>query len=175
MILIGLGANLASHAGPPATTIDAALSALEAAGVTIVARSPLYESEPVPRSDQPWYVNGVAIVETRMAPEELLALLHDVEHRFGRVRRERNEARPLDLDLLGYDDTVRDGDELLLPHPRMHERAFVLMPLVDIAPQWRHPALGRTAKELLGTLPEEARRGVRRRPAAVGGERERPV
>ena len=171
MILIGLGANLASHAGSPATTIDAALAALEASGVTVAARSPLYESEPVPRSDQPWFVNAVARVETRLEPEGLLALLHEIERRFGRVRRERNEARPLDLDLLAYDDVVRVGGALLLPHPRLHERAFVLKPLADVAPEWRHPILARTAVELLSALPEEVRRVVRlRSPSAAGRE-----
>lgn len=161
MILIGLGANLASRAGPPATTIAAALTALEALGATVVARSPLYESEPVPRSDQPWFVNAVAQLETRMTAEDLLAALHEVEFMFGRVRRERNEPRSLDLDLLDYDGILRDGARLVLPHPRLHERAFVLRPLVDIAPTWRHPVLGRTAVELLAALPEEARRVVR--------------
>ena len=161
MILIGLGANLASHAGPPATTIEAALSALATAGVTIVARSPFYESEPVPRSDQPWFVNAVARVETALGPDELLARMHEVERNYGRVRRERNAARTLDLDLLDCDGLVRNGPDLLLPHPRMHERAFVLKPLRDMAPMWRHPILGLTAAELLVALPEESRAAVR--------------
>lgn len=161
MILIGLGANLASHAGPPVTTIEAAVTALETLGVTAIARSPFYESEPVPRSDQPWFVNAVARLQTDMPPDDLLARLHDVERAFGRERRERNEARPLDLDLLDYDGIVRDEASLLLPHPRLHERAFVLKPLIDVAPAWRHPLLGRTAAELLAALPEEARQGVR--------------
>lgn len=169
MILIGLGANLASQAGPPATTIGAALSALSTLGVTLLMRSPLYESEPVPRSDQPWFVNAVARVEAVMSPEDLLACLHEVERTFGRVRRERNEARPLDLDLLDYDGMIRDGAGLLLPHPRLHERAFVLKPLADVAPGWRHPVLGRTAAELLAALPEEVRRVVRPQSAPDPG------
>jgi 2-amino-4-hydroxy-6-hydroxymethyldihydropteridine diphosphokinase len=162
VILIGLGANLASHAGPPAITIEAALTEIESLGVTIVARSPFYESEPVPRSDQPWFVNAAARLQTDMAPDELLVRLHKIEHRFGRERRERNEARPLDLDLLDYDGLVRDAPTLRLPHPRLHERAFVLKPLIDVAPDWRHPLLGRTAAELLAALPEEAQQGTRR-------------
>lgn len=161
MILIGLGANLASHAGPPATTIEAALSTLETAGVTIVARSPFYKSEPVPRSDQPWFVNAVARIETALGPDELLARMHEVEQNYGRVRRERNAARTLDIDLLDCDGLVRSGRNLLLPHPRMHERAFVLKPLRDLAPMWRHPVLGRTAAELLTALSEESRATVR--------------
>jgi 2-amino-4-hydroxy-6-hydroxymethyldihydropteridine diphosphokinase len=161
VILIGLGANLASHAGPPAITIAAALRELESLGIAIVARSPFYESEPVPRSDQPWFVNAAARLQTGLAPEALLMRLHDIEHRFGRERRERNEARPLDLDLLDCDGIVRDDPVLRLPHPRLHERAFVLKPLIDVAPDWRHPLLGRTAAELLATLPEVARQGTR--------------
>jgi 2-amino-4-hydroxy-6-hydroxymethyldihydropteridine diphosphokinase len=79
------------------------------------------------------------------------------------VRRERNEARPLDLDLLDYNGIVRSGAGLLLPHPRLHERAFVLKPLVDVAPEWRHPVLVRAAAELLAALPENARQVVRPR------------
>jgi 2-amino-4-hydroxy-6-hydroxymethyldihydropteridine diphosphokinase len=169
VILIGLGANLASRAGPPATTIEAALSALETADVTIVARSPFYESEPVPRSDQPWFVNAVARVETALAPDELLARMHEIERTYGRIRRERNAARTLDLDLLDCDGLVCNRADLLLPHPRMQERAFVLKPLHDLAPMWRHPVLGRTAAELLAALPEEARAAVR--PLATSEDR----
>jgi 2-amino-4-hydroxy-6-hydroxymethyldihydropteridine diphosphokinase len=146
--------------------MEAALTMLAAGGIAVVARSPFYESEPVPRSDQPWFVNAVARLRTGLAPEELLARLHDVEHAFGRERRERNEARPLDLDLLDYDGIVRQEAALHLPHPRLHERAFVLKPLADVAPAWRHPLLGRTAGELLAALPEEARHGTRPRRAA---------
>jgi 2-amino-4-hydroxy-6-hydroxymethyldihydropteridine diphosphokinase len=155
MILLGLGANLpsATH-GQPEATLAAALVALAAEGVTVERLSPWYRSAPVPARDgQPWYVNGVAAVATRLAPAELLALLHRVERRFGRVRRERNEPRVLDLDLLDYDGLVQESGPAVLPHPRLHERAFVLLPLQDVAPGWRHPILGRNAAELMATLP----------------------
>jgi 2-amino-4-hydroxy-6-hydroxymethyldihydropteridine diphosphokinase len=156
MILLGLGANLpsATH-GQPEATLAAALAALAAEGVAVDRLSPWYRSAPVPAGDQPWYVNGVAAVTTRLAPAELLALLHRVERRFGRVRRDRNEPRVLDLDLLDYDGLVQPqaGDQAVLPHPRLHERAFVLLPLRDVAPRWRHPALGRTVDELVAALP----------------------
>ena len=154
MILIGLGGNLASPAGPPATTIDAALAQFPFYGIVVIARSGLYESEPVPRSDQPWFINAVASVETALMPDDLLARLHAIEHGFGRVRRERNEARTLDLDLLDYDSLVHESGNLILPHPRLHERAFVLKPLSELAPDWRHPVSGRTATDLLAALPE---------------------
>ena len=99
MILIGLGANLPSALGPPQATLEAALADLEKAGVAILARSPWYRSAPVPASNQPWYVNGVASIATALGPVGLLALLHQVEARIGRERRTRNEARAVDLDI----------------------------------------------------------------------------
>jgi 2-amino-4-hydroxy-6-hydroxymethyldihydropteridine diphosphokinase len=155
VIFIGLGSNLASEAGPPATTIESALAQFTLYGITVVERSPFYESEPVPRSDQPWFVNAVVRVETALAPDDLLMRLHAIEHSFGRVRRERNEARTLDLDLLDYDGLIRESERLVLPHPRLHERAFVLKPLFDLDPFWRHPRSDSTAAELLAALPAE--------------------
>jgi 2-amino-4-hydroxy-6-hydroxymethyldihydropteridine diphosphokinase len=155
MILIGLGANLPGPDGPPAATLAAALAALPAEGVAVARRSRWYRSAPVPPSDQPWFVNGVAALETALAPAALLALLHRLEARWGRRRRVTNEARPIDLDLLAYDDRVETGG-LVLPHPRLHARAFVLLPLRDIAPGWRHPTLGLTVEELIRRLPPDA-------------------
>ena len=152
MILIGLGANLPGAAGAPRATLEAALAALAAAGVAVERRSPWYRSAPVPAADQPWYVNGVAAVATSLGPVELLALLHRVEARFGRVRRRRDEPRALDLDLLDYDGLVRAAPPVL-PHPRLHERAFVLLPLQDAAPGWRHPVSGKSLAELIRSLP----------------------
>lgn len=160
MILIGLGANLpSSRHGPPVATLEAALVRLAGAGVRVAARSRWYRSAPLPRSDQPWYVNGVARVESALAPTPLLALLHEVEREFGRRRRRRWEARPIDLDLLAYGALISGGDGApgapALPHPRLHERAFVLVPLCEVAPDWRHPVLGQTAAELIPGLPPD--------------------
>ena len=159
MILIGLGANLASpEFGAPPESLEAALALLAERGVRVVARSRWYRSAPVPPSDQPWFVNGVVAVETALEPAALLEVLHAVEARFGRVRRERNAARVLDLDLLAYDDRASaEGVAPVLPHPRLHERAFVLRPLAEIAPSWRHPRLGRTIASLIADLPPDAR------------------
>jgi len=158
-ILIALGANLPSpRFGAPRMTLEAALAAIAAAGVWILRRSSWWESEPVPVSDQPWYVNGVASVATKLGPVPLLALLHDVEAGFGRIRGARNEARLLDLDLLAYGDRRRDGPEPpLLPHPRLAERAFVLLPLAEVAPDWHHPVTGESVRQLIAQLPEGQR------------------
>ena len=156
MILIGVGSNLKSETfGAPADICAAAYKELERRGVKITQRSRWYESEPVPPSGQPWFVNGVAAVETNLAADALLAVLHDIESEFGRVRRERNEARVLDLDLLAYGDLITGPPGPVLPHPRMGSRAFVILPLAEIAPGWVHPASGKTAAELAAALPRD--------------------
>jgi 2-amino-4-hydroxy-6-hydroxymethyldihydropteridine diphosphokinase len=154
-IFIGLGANLPSAAhGSPRNTVAAAIVALEAAGLAVRARSPLYESEPIPVSEQPWYVNAVAAADSTLTPVALLALLHSVENAFGRVRGAPNAARVLDLDLLDCRGEVRPGpDAPILPHPRLQDRAFVLLPLADIAPDWHHPVSGLSVAELIAALP----------------------
>jgi 2-amino-4-hydroxy-6-hydroxymethyldihydropteridine diphosphokinase len=161
MILIGIGSNLPSDYGPPRETCAAALEALEREPVRIAARSRWYRSSPVPLSDQPWFVNGVVAVETALDPEALLAALHRVEKAFGRAAPEKraakpNAARTLDLDLLAYDDLIRAGPEPpILPHPRLAERAFVLLPLREIAPDWRHPESGADLAEMIEALTAE--------------------
>jgi 2-amino-4-hydroxy-6-hydroxymethyldihydropteridine diphosphokinase len=154
MILVGIGSNLAG-AGykSPLQTAAAALDELPKIGIEVLRRSQWYLSEPVPVSDQPWFVNGVIAANTEFGPEPLLERLLDLETRFGRVRGERNAARTLDLDLLDYHGRLRATERLALPHPRLHERRFVLAPLCEIAPQWRHARLDLTAEELLARLP----------------------
>lgn len=155
-VLIGLGANLPSSRGAPRATCEAALEALGEAGVKVVRRSRWYRSAPLPPSPQPqpWFVNGVAAVETALDPVALLALLREIERRFGRVRDKPGAARELDLDLLDYRGQVRPGEPPPeLPHPRMHGRAFVLLPLAEVAPDWRHPRLGGSVEALIDALP----------------------
>ncbi|HLJ63536.1 MAG TPA: 2-amino-4-hydroxy-6-hydroxymethyldihydropteridine diphosphokinase [Stellaceae bacterium] len=157
MILIGLGANIPSAPSiPPQATLARALEALEEEGVRVLARSRWYRSAPVPISDQPWFINAVAAVATELSPAPLMALLHRIEARFGRVRRQRNEARPLDLDLLAYGTRVETGEGgLILPHPRLENRAFVLLPLAEIAPEWRHPVSDAAISSLIAALPPD--------------------
>lgn len=148
-ILIGLGANLPSERfGPPRKTLEAAIGVLGGHGVRVVQQSRWYSSAAYPASDQPRYVNAVIAVETKLAPEALLERLHDIERDFGRKRTIANAAREIDLDLLAFGDLIRTDSAPILPHPRLAERAFVLRPLCDIAPEWRHPQLGQSAAEL---------------------------
>ncbi|MBT5945561.1 MAG: 2-amino-4-hydroxy-6-hydroxymethyldihydropteridine diphosphokinase [Rhodospirillaceae bacterium] len=149
MILIGLGANLpgANH-GSPRDSLAAAILEIEAEGVSVTGRSGWYSSAPVPASDQPDYVNAVAALETDLAPGPLLTLLHDIETRLGRARTVRNAARIIDIDLLDYHGKIDTGWPIL-PHPRMADRAFVLRPLRDVAPDWCHPVTGERVAALL--------------------------
>jgi 2-amino-4-hydroxy-6-hydroxymethyldihydropteridine diphosphokinase len=154
VILIGIGSNLAARpAETPLATAAAALDALLSRGIDVVAHSAWYLSEPVPASAQPWYVNGVATVASALAPMALLDRLLAVEAAFGRARGAPNAARTLDLDLLDYDSHLCDTATLTLPHPRLHQRRFVLEPLREVAPLWRHPRLGATVEDLLARLP----------------------
>lgn len=154
MILIALGANL-DHPryGPPRETLEAALEALQQSGVAILGRSRWFRSAPTPPSEQPWFVNAVASAETSLSPADLLAKLHEIEAGFGRVRHRANEARVLDLDLLAYHDRESaPGESPILPHPRLAERAFVVLPLAEVAPDWRHPVSGLSAAEMANRL-----------------------
>jgi 2-amino-4-hydroxy-6-hydroxymethyldihydropteridine diphosphokinase len=153
LILIGLGANLPSHAGPPERTLPAALDLLNARGVGILRCSRLWRSEPMPVSDQPWFVNAVAAIETTLPPADLLALLHEIEEQFGRERTGLNAARSLDIDLLAYGRLINTADPPVLPHPRLSDRAFVLFPLAEIASLWCHPESGEGLSGLIARLP----------------------
>lgn len=153
VILIALGGNLASSAGPPADTLKRALARLEALGVEILSVSSFYETPAWPDAADPPFVNAVAAVKTALQPVELLELLHGVETEFGRMRSVPNAPRTLDIDLLDHDGRVMAND-IALPHPRLAARSFVLVPLAEVAPAWRHPVSGQGVGELLAALPD---------------------
>lgn len=157
MILIALGANLPSDYGSPAETIVAAYDALELGGVRVVKKSRIWLTAPVPfEPDQDWYHNAVAHVETNLSAHELLGLMLSVEGEFGRIRSVKNAPRLLDLDLIAYnDDIIKDGERLIVPHPRAHERLFVLKPLGDISNNWLHPVSGHDVVKMLQNIPKD--------------------
>lgn len=156
MIYLGIGSNLPSEAfGVPISNCRAAIEGLTRVGLVPAVISPFYETAPVPASDQPWYVNCVVgVAETARSPQAALAVCLAVERELGRVRTVRNAARTADIDLLDWHGRIIDeAPDLILPHPRMAERAFVLLPLADIAPDWRHPVTGKGIAALISDLP----------------------
>ena len=153
-IYIALGANLPSAGRSPAQTLALALDALEARGIAVVARSSDWRSPAWPDPAAPAYVNAVAEVASGLTPRALLDQLHAVEAEFGRVRHIRWESRVLDLDLLDYrGEHCTDEDGMEVPHPRLADRAFVLLPLAEIAPHWRQPQSDRKIADMIAALP----------------------
>jgi len=158
LILIGIGANLGNaEFASPRATCEAAVRAIEEAGVVVLRQSGWFKSAPVPASSQPWYINGVIAVETALNPEPLMSLMASIEERFGRTRGAKNAARTLDIDLIAYGDLVIGWDQdetdgLCVPHRRMNERGFVLLPLQEIAPDWLHPVLHLPLTEMIAVL-----------------------
>jgi 2-amino-4-hydroxy-6-hydroxymethyldihydropteridine diphosphokinase len=165
MIFLALGSNLHGPWGSPADALDRAVEALAAEGVAVVARSRWYRSAPYGGVAAGDFVNGVVAVATHRPPEALMRLCHRVERAAGRARRARWGSRTLDLDLIAYHDVVMDPARrgvgrwrasgrvpLTVPHPDMASRAFVLVPLREIAPGWHHPVTGLTADAMLRRL-----------------------
>ena len=183
-IYVALGANLPADVGsaalPPAQTLQRALADLAAAGLDPVAQSRFYTTPCFPEGAGPDYINAAAVFRSDLAPAALLTILHQTEARYGRQRLARWAGRTLDLDLIACADEVlpdaathrhwRDlpaetqagqaPDQLILPHPRLQDRGFVLVPLAEIAPGWVHPILQRSTAEMLAALPPEARAGI---------------
>ena len=177
---IALGSNVKSAAGLPIVTLGNALEALERRGAVIRAISRFYTTPAYPAGSGPEFVNAAAWIEADWTAPEFLGQLHEIETDLGRIRSVRWGPRVIDLDLLAIDDLVLPDaetyqewhdlplerqmadapDKLILPHPRLHERAFVLIPLRDIAPDWRHPVSGLTVRQLCDALPEAAKSQV---------------
>lgn len=152
VIYIGIGSNL----GNRKSNCEAALRLLQDSGLRITRRSSMTETEPWGRTGQPRFINMAVEAGTALSPHELLALLKHIERDMGRETAERWGPRVIDLDILLYDSLVLDSDSLVIPHPFMHERPFVLEPLVEIRPGLVHPVLGKTVSELLKDLSPSA-------------------
>lgn len=181
--LVALGANLPFEGEPPEVTLRSALKALSAEGLTVLAVSRFFATPCFPAGAGPDYVNAAAVLD---APPEIDATsimqrLHSVEAYFGRRREQRWGMRTLDLDLVAMGDSVlpdaatqdawrnlapadqarQAPERLILPHPRLQDRAFVLVPLADVAPDWVHPRLGLTVRQMLHALPAQEREAVK--------------
>jgi 2-amino-4-hydroxy-6-hydroxymethyldihydropteridine diphosphokinase len=169
MILIAIGANLPGVEGGSArmTCERAAARLREMPDLLHVALSPWYRTVPIPKSGQPDYCNGVIRLEGDPRPADLLAELQEIELDFGRMRAEPNAPRTLDLDIIDLNGAIRAVPDPVLPHPRAHLRAFVLRPILDVAPAWRHPTLRIGVATLLAGLPEQ---GVRPWDSGEGDE-----
>lgn len=147
-MIVALGSNLPGDYPDVPALLEAALQTFPAHGLTVVARSGWWRSAAWPDPAMPAYTNGVAVVETGLGVAETLAALHAIEEVFGRVRHETNAARTLDLDLIAHGRAVVGEGGVRVPHPRAHERRFVMGPLAQISPGWRHPVSNETAAEL---------------------------
>ncbi|MEL7045762.1 MAG: 2-amino-4-hydroxy-6-hydroxymethyldihydropteridine diphosphokinase [Pseudomonadota bacterium] len=179
-ILVAFGGNLPSEAGSPVETIHAAIRDLECRYVNNVLLSRFFKTPAFPIGSGPDFVNAAATLEFAGTPQELLSHLHAVEASFGRERRARWVARTLDIDLLAVGESILPDratqdrwrklpveeqqvempEDLVLPHPRLQDRGFVLVPLADVAPVWRHPVLGRTVTEMRDALPRDQVSGI---------------
>jgi len=166
-LLLALGANQAGAWGAPGESLLRAQRELSHAGVRVLASSPIYDTLPLGPGRQPPYLNAVLLAEAHMAPAALLRLIKRLERRAGRRPRPRWGPRPLDIDILdfggrrlGSPRRLQPG-RLVLPHPELHRRAFVLVPLLEVDPRWQHPTLATTGRALLARLGGASRRGVR--------------
>ena len=149
---LGLGSNLSDGE----KNLKTSLSLLESADLRIRKTSSLYHTEPVGEASQSWFMNAVVEVETALSPEELLHLCQEIEEKMGRQRLIPQVPRVIDLDILMYDQLIMNTPELTIPHPRMHCRRFVLIPLLEIAPDAVHPRLKKRILELLEDMPDSS-------------------
>ena len=146
--MIGLGSNL----GERDKNIRTALEKMQEKGIELLRVSSVLETEPYGYTDQPKFLNAVCLVETNLTPDQLLDALLEIEKEMGRVRERKWGPRIIDLDIIFYEDLVLESERLIVPHPDMHNRWFVLAPLAEICPDYVHPKLKKTVRELLQEL-----------------------
>jgi 2-amino-4-hydroxy-6-hydroxymethyldihydropteridine diphosphokinase len=151
IVYLALGSNI----GDRESNLRAAIESMPAAGISVVRESPVYETEPVGYTQQRWFLNMVVETETALFPMQLLARTGKIERALGRVRIAPNGPRTIDVDILLYANAVVRTPRLEIPHPRMHERRFVLAPLADLSPDLRHPVTKKTVRQMLNEAPVE--------------------
>ncbi len=180
LFIVALGANVSSEVGNPQKTLEIAIRLINLGKINVVRVSSWWRTPAFPPESGDEFVNAVVSVKCSLTPLELLGRLHEIENQLGRVRTKRWEPRICDLDLIAFEGEIAPDrgelqrlmalgltaidepppDQLVLPHPRMHERGFVLAPMAEVAPDWHHPVLGKTTKELLAELPAEHLEGM---------------
>ena len=148
-VYLALGSNLGDRRG----NLRAAIESMTSAGISVLRESPIYETEPVGYTAQRWFLNMVVEAETALFPMQLLTRAGKIERTLGRVRTIPNGPRTIDIDILLYGTAVVRTPRLDIPHPRMHERRFVLVPLADLAPDLRHPVSRKTVRQMLNEAP----------------------
>lgn len=152
MILVAIGSNLNSKLfGSPEQNCYAAIDMLRKY-FEVTESSSFYKTEPIPKSEQPWFVNCIVTIKSKISPSRILDTLLEIELQFGRKRSRKNEARVIDLDLIAYNSLIVKSLKLTLPHPRMHLRKFVIQPICDINKNWIHPISKKKAFEILKEL-----------------------
>ena len=152
MILVAIGSNLNSKSfGSPEQNCNAAIDMLKKY-FEVAQSSSFYKTEPIPKSEQPWFVNCIVNIKSKISPSRILDTLLEIELQFGRKRSRKNEARVIDLDLIAYNSLIVKSLKLTLPHPRMHLRKFVIQPICDINKNWIHPISKKKAFEILKEL-----------------------
>jgi 2-amino-4-hydroxy-6-hydroxymethyldihydropteridine diphosphokinase len=165
LIFLSLGSNL----GDRAANLERAVEALSGIGVHVLRRSSTYETEPVDFLEQPWFLNCAVEAETLLEPRQLLDGLQAIESRLGSRKLVQRGPRIIDLDILFYEAAVIQEAGMEIPHPRLAERRFVLIPLAEIAPEFRHPVLRKTAAELLGATQDRSAVRILRTPSGATG------
>ena len=155
-IIVGIGGNLFSKEGlHPVQICQEAIKLLKPMSIIVEKQSSWYRSDPIPKSDQPKFFNSVLVASTTLNELDVLNSLHVIEKKFGRIRKNINEARIIDLDLIDYSSKIYDSKDIILPHPRAHLRRFVMQPLYEIEKYWIHPILKTSVAEILNQLDQQ--------------------
>lgn len=150
MKILALGSNLSFNNNTPEENINSAYQFITNNDIKILKRSHIYKSEAYPNKSDPLFCNSAISIETDLKPEELLNVILDVEKKFGRERKKKNNPRTLDIDIISYDNLIlNENDKLVIPHPHLHKRLFVLLPLKDISQEWKHPVFLKTTQEFI--------------------------